>query len=180
MSPGQNRGCEKPLTTIAFYLLFIGILTTIYMVIALRTNIVFVIIFLFLDLALYLLAAAYWTLAEGNTALGAQLEVVSGREGSGVNDVLTLPIGCWCLRLCFLYGRLVSAHCAAHAGCRLPALTSSGRFEHQIPGRSGKTQGERRYREERVKKETISVACELSHACRGGRIETAIVICSNN
>ncbi|MCJ1321246.1 hypothetical protein MMC15_006590 [Xylographa vitiligo] len=71
-------GTAEFLSSFAFYLLFIGILTTIYMVIALRTNIVFVIIFLFLDLALYLLAAAYWTLAEGNTALGAQLEVAAG------------------------------------------------------------------------------------------------------
>jgi len=71
-------GTAEFLSSFAFYLLFVGVLTTIYMIIALRTNVVFVVIFLFLDLALCLLAAAYWTLAEGNTALGGQLEVAAG------------------------------------------------------------------------------------------------------
>ena len=115
------------------------------MVIALRTNLVFVVIFLFLDLALFLLAAAYWALAEGNAALGGQLEVVSGMEELSASNVLRLLIGCRCLRLRVLYGRLVLAHCAAYAGCRLPVLTACGRFEHKIQGRSGKTKGKNRY-----------------------------------
>ncbi|MCJ1285717.1 hypothetical protein MMC26_005058 [Xylographa opegraphella] len=71
-------GTAEFLSSFAFYLLFVGILTMIYMVIALRTNVVFVVIFFFLDLALFLLAAAYWTLAEGHMALGGQLEVAAG------------------------------------------------------------------------------------------------------
>ena len=113
---------------IAFYLLFVGILTTIYMVIALRTNIVFVIIFLFLDLALFLLAAAYWTLAEGDTALGGQLEVVSGKDVSGANKVLMFA------RRLLVPASSFSAWqagiCSLCSSCRLS--TSRSRFQSEI------------------------------------------------
>ena len=125
---------------------------------ALRTNAVFVFIFLFLDLALYLLAAAYWTLAEGNTALGGQLEVVSGIDISDSVRVLMCPVGCWRMRIHFLHGRLVSACCATHASSRFPTLTPCGRLEHKIQRRGGKTKGKGRYREARIMPEHIYTA----------------------
>jgi hypothetical protein len=48
-----------------------------YLICAIRINIVFVIIFLFLDIALFLLAAAYWILAEGDAVKGQNVEKVS-------------------------------------------------------------------------------------------------------
>jgi uncharacterized protein len=60
----------------AFFILSIGILTLMYLICALRINLVFVIIFLFLDIALYPLAAAYWLSAQGNTDLASQVEIV--------------------------------------------------------------------------------------------------------
>jgi uncharacterized protein len=53
-----------------------GILTLMYLICALRINVVFVTIFLFLDVALYLLAAAYWITGQGNGALASQVEIV--------------------------------------------------------------------------------------------------------
>jgi succinate-acetate transporter protein len=55
-----------------------GVLCFIYMICALRTNVVFVLIFAFLVPAFGLLTAAYWNLAKGNTAVVANLEVAAG------------------------------------------------------------------------------------------------------
>lgn len=54
-----------------------GLLCLIYLVAALRTNVVFVIIFATLVIAFGLLAGAYWQLAEANTSQGSRLLVVS-------------------------------------------------------------------------------------------------------
>jgi hypothetical protein len=47
-----------------------------YLICPFRVNIVFVIIFLFLDIALFLLGSAYWLLVEGKAAQGHKTEVV--------------------------------------------------------------------------------------------------------
>jgi succinate-acetate transporter protein len=60
----------------AFFILCMGILTLMYLICALRINLVFVIIFLFLDIAFFLLAAAYWLIAQGNTDLASKVEIV--------------------------------------------------------------------------------------------------------
>lgn len=51
---------------LAFFPLFMALLTLIYLVCALRTNIVFVTIIFGLFMSLVLLAASYWRLAQGN------------------------------------------------------------------------------------------------------------------
>ncbi|KAH7385113.1 GPR1/FUN34/yaaH family-domain-containing protein [Cadophora sp. MPI-SDFR-AT-0126] len=71
-------GTAEFLSSFAFYLVFIGVITFLYILCAFRTNVVFLIIFFLLDIALFLLAAAYWKLAEGDTAKGAKLEQVAG------------------------------------------------------------------------------------------------------
>lgn len=53
-----------------------GLLCFIYLIAALRTNIIFVVIFATLVTAFCLLAGAYWQLAEGNTGLGGKLVIV--------------------------------------------------------------------------------------------------------
>lgn len=55
-----------------------GVLCLIYMICALRTNIVFVLIFAGLVPAFGLLAGAYWHLAEGNTGTANTLIVAAG------------------------------------------------------------------------------------------------------
>ncbi|TKA58688.1 hypothetical protein B0A55_10790 [Friedmanniomyces simplex] len=62
----------------AFFQLFMGVLCFIYMICALRTNIVFVGIFATLVPAFGCLAGAYFQLALGNTALATKLQLVAG------------------------------------------------------------------------------------------------------
>ncbi|KAK1059079.1 hypothetical protein LTR74_012871 [Friedmanniomyces endolithicus] len=64
--------------SLAFFLVFMGVLVLMYLVCSLRTNIVFFLIFLFLDVALWLLAGAYFKAAEGDAVTFVQLEVASG------------------------------------------------------------------------------------------------------
>jgi hypothetical protein len=54
-----------------------GILVFMYMICSVRTNVVFFLIFLLLDIALFLLTGAYWKAAEGNAAAFGSLSMVS-------------------------------------------------------------------------------------------------------
>jgi uncharacterized protein len=54
-----------------------GILVFMYMICSVRTNVVLFLIFLILDIALFLLTGAYWKAAEGNAAAFENLSVVS-------------------------------------------------------------------------------------------------------
>jgi succinate-acetate transporter protein len=60
-----------------FFPLFMGLLCVFYLVCALRTNIIFVIIFFTISVSLELLAAAHWQTAQGNKDLGRNIEMVS-------------------------------------------------------------------------------------------------------
>lgn len=62
----------------AFFQLFMGVLCLIYFICALRTNVVFLVIFLFLVPAFCCLAGAFWHLAQGNTAMATTLTVAAG------------------------------------------------------------------------------------------------------
>ncbi len=59
-----------------FFLLFMGLLCFIYLICALRTNIVFVTIFLGLFLTFVVLTGSYWHLALGHTQTAARLQIV--------------------------------------------------------------------------------------------------------
>lgn len=74
----------------SFILLWMGVLCLVYMIVALRTNLVFVIIFFSLVMAFGFLAGAFWQLAEGNTALGGRLVV-----GGGACAFVTCVAGWW-------------------------------------------------------------------------------------
>ena len=66
---------------IGFFLLFMGLLSLIYLVCALRTNLVFVAIFLGLLLTFVILTAAYWHTAQGHTEMAERLQVAAGAFG---------------------------------------------------------------------------------------------------
>lgn len=50
----------------------------VYTIASIRTNVVFFLIFVGLDLAMSILAGAFWQLGHNNPELGAKLLVVSG------------------------------------------------------------------------------------------------------
>lgn len=68
---------------LAFYLVFWAVLCFIYFIISLRTNVVFAIIFISVDLTFALLSATYWQLANGNTHLAGHLQVAGGATAFG-------------------------------------------------------------------------------------------------
>ncbi|KAF9632228.1 putative gpr1 fun34 -class plasma membrane protein [Lasiodiplodia theobromae] len=65
-------------SSFAFFLLFMGLLSFLFLILALRTNIVFVVIFATLSPAFCLLAGAYWQTSNGNTDLASNLMVAAG------------------------------------------------------------------------------------------------------
>lgn len=62
---------------VAFYFLFIGLLTFFFFLASLRTNVAFVTILFTLTIGFEALAGAYWQLANGNTQLAHRLQIVS-------------------------------------------------------------------------------------------------------
>ncbi|KAM0801754.1 GPR1/FUN34/YaaH-class plasma membrane protein-like protein [Usnea florida] len=64
-----------------FFLLFMGLMSLIYLICALRTNIVFVAIFLGLLLTFVVLTGSYWQLARGNIEMSQRLQVAAGAFG---------------------------------------------------------------------------------------------------
>jgi hypothetical protein len=61
----------------AFFLLFMGVLSLLYLVCALRTNITFVAIFFGLFMTFVLLAGSYWQFALGHGDIALKLQIVS-------------------------------------------------------------------------------------------------------
>lgn len=66
---------------VGFFLLFMGLLSLIYLVCALRTNLVFVAIFLGLLLTFVILTGSYWHTAQGHTEMAERLQVAAGAFG---------------------------------------------------------------------------------------------------
>ncbi len=54
-----------------------ALVTFFFLVASFRTNITFVLVFLFIDLAFIMLMATYWTLAEGKMAVAEKCQKVS-------------------------------------------------------------------------------------------------------
>ncbi|KAJ9669731.1 hypothetical protein H2201_000116 [Coniosporium apollinis] len=65
-------------SSFGFFTLSMGILCFIYLILAMRTNVVFVIIFLTLVVAFGCLTGAYWNLSLGNASLAGTLVVTAG------------------------------------------------------------------------------------------------------
>jgi len=83
MEPGFNA-------SFGFFLVFMGVLCFLYMILALRTNLVFFLIFLFLVPAFSLLTAAFWHLAEDPVANAAKAnkEIIAAGACTFVVDML--------------------------------------------------------------------------------------------
>lgn len=61
-----------------FYLCFLAVLTFIYLICSLRTNLIFVLIFVTLDTGLWLLVGFYWRLAVGDVQMANKLQYAAG------------------------------------------------------------------------------------------------------
>lgn len=74
------KGLNSPTfnASFAFFMVIMGVLCFVYMICALRTNVVFFFIFAFLVPAFGCLAGAYWHLAEGNSSKASTLLVAAG------------------------------------------------------------------------------------------------------
>lgn len=54
-----------------------ALVTFFFLIASFRTNVVFVLVFLFIDLAFIMLMATYWSAAEGKTAVADKCQKVS-------------------------------------------------------------------------------------------------------
>ena len=79
-SPTGNtlEGATTPeyYATVAFYLVFLAVLTAMFVVCAIRTNVVLLAALVFLVVAFGCVAGTYFQLAEGNVALAGRLQIV--------------------------------------------------------------------------------------------------------
>ncbi|KAL9131549.1 MAG: hypothetical protein Q9217_000563 [Psora testacea] len=78
-----NAGITSPTfhASFGFFLLFMGLMSLIYLVCALRTNLVFVAIFFGLLMTFVVLTGSYWHLALGNDDMAQKLQVAAGAFG---------------------------------------------------------------------------------------------------
>lgn len=67
-----------------------GFLSFLYLILSLRTNIVFFVLFLTLVFAFSFIAGAYWQVANGNLALASKLQT-----GGGACLFVTCACGFW-------------------------------------------------------------------------------------
>jgi len=83
---------------LAIYLLWWAILTLLYLIASLRTNVVFVLLFIFLEVTFDVLIATYFRLANGNVA-----NLSSYLKAAGAFGFLTCAMG-WYLLLVLIMG----------------------------------------------------------------------------
>jgi hypothetical protein len=65
------------LTRVGFFLISMGFLCLLYLILSLRTNVVFAVIFFTLVIAFALLTGVYWHTAQGNADIASKLLTVS-------------------------------------------------------------------------------------------------------
>lgn len=84
-NPGNDPNLGIMSTTFhasfGFFLLFMGLMSLIYLICALRTNLVFVAIFFGLLMTFAVLTGSYWQFAQENYELAGKLQVASGAFG---------------------------------------------------------------------------------------------------
>lgn len=130
---------------IAFFFIFMAVITTMFAVCALRTNIIFFYMFVLLVHAEALLAASYWASAQGNAVRGQNLQVVSFRPSFpfGISTCLiTILIsyawhisGSRCSYIRDCRPGMVPPILPASPVSRLSLITTHWRPELQDPGR---------------------------------------------
>jgi len=96
-SPAEGLATVGFTASFAFFLVFMGLLCLIYLICALRTNVVFVVIFFTLVCAFGLLAGAYWQNANGIGNKDAAALALAGRLqiAAGAFTFVTSMAGWW-------------------------------------------------------------------------------------
>lgn len=74
----QPGGTAQFYSSFSFFWMVMALVTFFFLLASFRTNITFVLVFLFIDLAFIMLMATYWTLAEGKTAIAAKCQKAAG------------------------------------------------------------------------------------------------------
>lgn len=105
---------------LAFFLAMMGVLIFIYTVCAIRTNMVFFVVFVLLEIAVWLLVAAYWEASSGDAAAFVRLEKVrftnyTNSTLQACRQTLNLLLGGWRLSFRSSHPRVVPARCPAAA-----------------------------------------------------------------
>jgi hypothetical protein len=120
--PGLIKGACANMS-IAFFLLFMGLLCLIFLIASVRTNIVFFGIFLGLVIAFGFLAGSFWHAGQGDAAMAHTLQVVSFQiiEAS---SLLTRSTGRRWLHLCRINAWLVPLPRSNLGLCRFSIVTS--------------------------------------------------------
>lgn len=157
-----------------------GVLCFIYLICALRTNIVFVIIFITLCLGFLLNAGYYWQMALGHIALASRLQIVSlsglssrlisdgpQREGKFHVNVLDSSSGGRRHLLHVVYSRMVDFLRSTAAGRRLSTSNSGWRYQPSDSWRD--SEGSRVYRLRKLRIRFIEKNVGAGFGCdRGG------------
>lgn len=99
--PGEGLNTVGFNASFAFFLVFMGVLCFLYMVLSVRTNLVFFLIFLTLVPAFGLLAGAYWTLAKAAEATAAGNTASAASHMSNANTY-TITAGAFTFVTCML------------------------------------------------------------------------------
>jgi len=73
-----------------FFYMIMTVLTLLYVLASLRTNIVLVITFFFIDMAFFMLMSSYWVAAEGKTMISHDLQIVSKQPTSALYRLIRL------------------------------------------------------------------------------------------
>ncbi|OAL27907.1 hypothetical protein AYO22_03252 [Fonsecaea multimorphosa] len=67
-------GTEQFYSSFSFFWMVMALVTFFFLIASFRTNITFVLVFLFIDLAFIMLMATYWSAAEGKTAVSGKCQ----------------------------------------------------------------------------------------------------------
>ncbi|KAI9873859.1 MAG: hypothetical protein M1830_010515 [Pleopsidium flavum] len=126
--PAEGLASPKFAASFGFFQVFMGLLCLVYLICALRTNIVFLVIFATLVVAFGLLAGTYWHLALGHAALAGKLQIAAGAV-----LFVTCMAGWWI----FLAQML--------AAVDFPLQVPVGDISHLIPGASTKMAAKEEY-----------------------------------
>lgn len=74
----QAAGQSEFYASFGFFYMVMALVTFFFVIASFRTNVVFVLIFIFIDLTFLMLTACYWTLAQGMTTVGQKLQIAAG------------------------------------------------------------------------------------------------------
>ncbi|KAK5020666.1 hypothetical protein LTS07_011495 [Exophiala sideris] len=74
----QPGGISQFYSSFSFFWMVMALVTFFFLIASFRTNVVFVLVFLFIDLSFIMLMATYWSSAEGKTAVAEKCQKAAG------------------------------------------------------------------------------------------------------